>query len=255
VPTDPEALYRQLGQLAAETPVNLAGPGDLAPDTHRWLGRVAALIGDLCKNVGPSSPAGTMIMMDQVSFNSASDGLTGLLREGNAHRIIAILHRALASAELYAPAAAQGAFIPVGAAFDAFQVIGKVFGGATKDVFIIDPYMDAKVLTDFAPLAPEQVAIRLLTDSFYTKPEALQPAATRWVQQHGAARPLATRLTAPRLLHDRLIIIDGAHVWSLTQSLKDMASRSPASVLRVEVDLAKLKADSYEQFWAGAKPL
>lgn len=255
MPIDPEALYRQLGQLVAETPGNLAGPGDLSPETHHWLGRAAALIGELRIYVGPGTTAGTMVLADQVSFNSASDGLVGILREQNAHRIIAILHRALACAELKAPAAAQGAFIPVGAAFDALQVIGKVFSEATREVFIIDPYMDAKVLTDFALLAPERVAIRLLTDSFSTKPEALQPAATRWVQQYGALRPLETRLTAPRALHDRLISIDGAHVWSLTQSLKDMAGRSPASVLRVEADLGRMKIDAYEQFWAGANPL
>jgi hypothetical protein len=255
MPINPEALYRQLGQLVAEMPDNLAGPGDLTPDTHRWLGRAAALIGELNESFDLGSTARHMTLMDRVSFKSASDGLFGISRQHNAHQITAILHRALATAELGAPTAAQGAFIAVGAAFSAFQVIGKVLSDAKKDVFIIDAYMDAKVLTDFALLATEQVAIRLLADSFYTKAAALQPAAMRWVQQYGAARPLETRLTEPRLLHDRLIIIDGAHVWSLTQSLKDLASRSPASVLRVEGDIAKLKVDAYEKFWVDAKPL
>jgi hypothetical protein len=242
MPLDPESLYRQLGQLVADTPDSLAGPGPITPDMLRWLGRASALVAE-------SGEA-----TDRIGFNVAADGLL-LLREQNAHRIVTILHRALARAERNAPAAAQGAFIPVGAAFDVFQVIAKVLGGATNDILIIDPYMDAKVLTDFAPLAAERVTIRLLTDSFYTKEATLQPPAARWAQQYGALRPLQVRLTHPRLLHDRLIIIDGAGVWSLTQSLKNFAGRSPASVLRVEGDTASLKVEAYGKMWTDARPL
>lgn len=244
----PEALYRQLGQLVAEMPNDLAGPSPISADTHRWLARAAALIGE------GTNRADTTSLMDYISFKSSSDGLVGILREQNAHHIATILHRALARAEMNAPATAQGAFIPVGAEFDVFQAIGKVLRAATKDVFIVDAYMDAKVLTDFAPLAPERVAVRLLTDSAYTKPETMQPPAARWTKQYGAARPLEIRLTAPRLLHDRLIVVDGAHVWSITQSLKDFAARSPASVLRVDSDLAQLKVDAYSQLWVSATP-
>jgi len=249
MPIDPESLYRQLGQLVAETPDNLAGPGAITADTHRWLGRAAALIGESVTS------SDSLSLLEHISFRSASDGLVGILREPNAHQVVAILHRALARAELNAPAAAQGAFIPVGATFDVYQAIGKVLRSATNDLLIVDAYMDATVLTDFAPLAPEHVAVRLLTDSYYTKPAILQPPAARWTQQYGASRPLQTRSTAPRLLHDRLIVVDGAQVWSLTQSLKDFATRSPASVLRVEGDLARLKIDAYGQLWAGGQPL
>lgn len=149
---DPEALYRELGQLLAETPGDLAGPGPISADTHRWLGRTAALLAETVEKLD------TITMFDQIAFTSASDGLEGILQKQNAHQIVTILHRALARAERNAPAAAQGAFIPVGAAFDVFQVIGKVLSVATNDALIVDAYMGPKVLTDFAPLAPERVA-------------------------------------------------------------------------------------------------
>lgn len=243
MPIDPESLYRQLGQLVADTPVDLMGPGPVSVISHRWLGRASVLVNE------------TGDTYDNAALKVATDGLMGALREQNAHQIVAILHRALARAELIAPASAQGAFIPVGAAFDVFQAIGKVLSRATTDVLFVDAYMDAKVLTDFAPLAAEQVAIRLLTDCHYTNPATMQPPAARWRQQYGASRPLTVRLTAPRLLHDRLIVVDDREVWSLTQSLKDFAARSPASVLRVEGDVAKLKLDAYRQLWAGAQVL
>jgi hypothetical protein len=243
MPIDPESLYRQLGQLVAEIPTDLAGPGALSPESHHWLGRAAMLVGE------------TSNMVDPISFVSASDMLVGstILRELNANQIVTILHRALARAEQNAPAAVQGAFIAVGATFDAYQAIGKVLSAATSDVLIVDAYMDSKVLTDFAPCAPERVSIRLLSDSRHTTQAALQPPAARWAQQYAALRPLEIRLTAPRLLHDRLIVVDGADVWSLTQSLKDFAARSPASVLRVDADLARLKREAYEQMWVNAQ--
>jgi hypothetical protein len=170
---DPESLYRQLGQLVAETPNDLVGPEPISAETHRWLGRAAALIGASATMKDPGT------MMEHISFKTSSDGLVGIVREHNAHQVVAILHRALARAELNAPVTARGAFIPVGATFDVFQAISKVVSAAMKDVLIVDAYMDATVLTDFAPFAASEVAIRLLTDSQYTKRETLQPPAPR----------------------------------------------------------------------------
>lgn len=244
---DPESLYRQLGQLVAETPLDLAGPAPISSDTHRWLGRAAVLVAE-------ASP-GFDNVMDPITFTTASNGLAGVLRATNAHEIVCVLHRALARAEANAPAAARGAFIPAGAEFDVIQVLSKVLGKAKASALIVDPYMDAKVLTDFAPLAEKGVLIQLLSDSKSTDPAAVIPAATRWIKQHGADRPLEARQTAPRLLHDRLIILDEREVWALSQSLKDFVGRSPATVLRVEGEPGALKRDAYLQMWAEAKPI
>ena len=60
---------------------------------------------------------------DKSAFNIAVDNLGhNQTRSPNVHKIVTILQRALARAELAAPAAAQGAYIPVGATFDVFQV-------------------------------------------------------------------------------------------------------------------------------------
>lgn len=73
--------------------------------------------------------------------------------------------------------------------------------------------------------------------------------------QFGASRPLEVRVSAPRALHDRLILVDNSSAWSLTQSLKDFAGRSPASVLRVPVDIAQMKIGFYEQVWSSSNPV
>jgi hypothetical protein len=190
-----------------------------------------------------------------VEFNTHVGSLGMSTMQLSAAQGLAVtVHRALAKAELKAPAAAQGSFIPAGNAFDALSAIGKILGRATRDVLIVDPYMDEKALTDFALLAPERVQIRLLSDLNSVKP-TLHPAAARWVAQYGTSRPLEARLAPARTLHDRLIAIDGAVVWVLTQSLNAFATRSPASIVRVDDETAELKIPAYQAMWGSATPL
>jgi hypothetical protein len=156
-------------------------------------------------------------------------------------------------AELNAPASVKGSFIPARNAFDAMMGVGKVLGSATKAALIVDPYMDAKALEVFVLLAPEGVAVQLLVDQASHKP-SLKPAVNAWIAQYGAVRPIEARLSPPRTLHDRLIVVDGAAVWVLTQSLKDLAARSPATIVRVDQDTAALKIPAYEAMWQAATP-
>ena len=125
--------------------------------------------------------------------------------------IVAVLYNALAIAELRLPSVSKGAFIPVGNTFDVLSALSKTFLAAERDVLIIDPYMDNRVLTDFAPLAAEGVNIRLLTDQKSCAP-TFAPAVQRWKSQYAKKRPLSARLAPARTLHDRLIIVDATEV-------------------------------------------
>jgi hypothetical protein len=170
VKVGPESLYLQLGQLAAEMP-QLHGNGAITPEINRWLGRASYLVSQVL------SPADASI------FDLACNALTSMARDLNAQTISATVYRALGTAEARAPSAVRGGFIAVGAALDALQVIGKVLSESKREVLIVDAYMDSKVFTDFAPTAGTGVSVRLLSDSFSTKMDALRPGMTRWVQQ------------------------------------------------------------------------
>jgi hypothetical protein len=113
---------------------------------------------------------------------------------------------------------------------------------------------DQTILTDFAPMVNEGVKLELLSDSSSVKP-ALAPGVQRWGAQYGASRPIEARTTAPRALHDRLIILDDSRVWSVSQSFKDLAARSPASIALVPADVATLKVPAYADIWKIATPL
>lgn len=236
--TDPETLYRQLGRLIEAMPDLAQTP--LPADAHLWVARAYALVKEVNNSIDP------------ISFSVTSNNLGTTSRFNTAaHEIKTIIYRAFAIAEMRAPAGASGAFIPVGGSFDAFAALSKVLQTATRDVLIIDPYMDETALTEFGSAVPENVCLRLMADQADCK-STLQPAANKWVQQYGVSRPLLVRLAPPKTLHDRAIFIDQAIAWTLTQSLKDFAKRSPAEIVRAD-DTAALKIAAYESVWSSAQ--
>ncbi len=242
---EPEALYRQLGALMADPP-NLRSITDTfetPPITLKWLGRISAIV-EQSGNFAAAS-----------ELNIATQGL--LRTQGGStysSQIWLCLNKELARLELKVPASASGTFVASGSAYDAAAAISRVLSLAKLRVLIVDAYMSETVLSDFAVLVPERVEVALLTDSASVKP-GLEPMAARWITQHGDARPLSVRLASPKSLHDRLIFLDDTDAWILTQSLKDFANRSPATIQRTDPDLAKLKLEAYSSLWNASAPL
>lgn len=239
----PDELYHRLGRLAAEPPI-IRNNEKLDSTALQWLSRASVLIPAVLGSGEGTEFSRLVKRLAEVPFD----------RHKETELIHMMLHRALAVAEMDAPTASQGAFIPVGNAFDAVNEISKIFGTASRDVFLVDPYMDEKVLTSFAGLVPEGLSLRLLGDPARKKP-ALKPASQSWVVQYGASRPLDVRLSQSGALHDRLILIDSSNVWVVTQSFNAIATRSPASLLKVDSDMASLKASAYGALWNSAAPL
>ncbi|WP_137865114.1 MULTISPECIES: hypothetical protein [unclassified Sphingomonas] len=75
------------------------------------------------------------------------------------------------------------------------------------------------------------------------------------ISQHGSKRPLQLRLAPARTLHDRLLIADKSKAWILTQSLKDLAARSPATLQQVDAELSAMKWDAYSQIWDASQAI
>lgn len=238
---DYASLYTQLGRLLEVAPSTTDTIAFRTPEGLQWLGRAHALVVE----------AGVSIGMDAVSFTSATRSLKDGAYGNGLAEIFQILYRALAHCELRAPASLSGAFIAVGNSFDAYAALSKIFRLVKRDVMIVDPYMDETALTDFGVAVNDGVNLRLLADEAACK-ATFAPAAKRWVAQHGASRPVEARVSAPKTLHDRAIFVDGDKAWTLTQSLKDFAKRSPAEIVRAD-DTASLKIEAYELLWAGAR--
>lgn len=240
-----EALYAQLGQLITDMP-DLRNHGWNTPAGQRWLGRATAML----------EKSGNAI--DAMMFKMTAQGLSSnpyeLGHDRAVQKMTAILYHALAVAELHAPATAQNGFIPVGEPFTALAAVAGVMALAKQSVFLVDPYADRNLLTDFAVQAAEKIQIRVLTDSYFRKP-GLVPATVAWIAQHDEGRPLEVRMTPAKNLHDRLIIVDERIVWTVGQSFNGLGTRSPTALVRVNEETAQLKVEAYDQMWEAAMPL
>lgn len=238
---DYQSIYIQLGRLLEQSPDFQVYQCLRTPDSLRWLGRGHALVN------------ATGLIADTVSFSAEVRRLQSSEWSAAVTNIFAILYRALAHCELQLPAGSGGAFIPVGNSFDAFNALSKLMQAAEREVLVVDPYLDEAVLTDFGLAVPEGILMRLLADEATYK-ATLLPASTRWVTQYGISRPLEVRLAPAKTLHDRAIFLDRAHAWTLTQSIKDFAKRSPAEILKAD-GTASLRIDAYEAIWLKSKSL
>jgi hypothetical protein len=237
-----ETYYIMLGQLLREMP-KISEAGALTPEQHAWIARATALIDKLSYNQTDISHA------HQHARNTVTSP-----RGSSFQYLLALLYKTFAAIEISLPPSAQGAFIPVGNAFDALSALSKVVGIAKSDALIVDPYMDEKTVVDYAPLIPEGISLRLLADQAFHKP-SIKAATKAWTTQYGAKRPLEARLAPARTLHDRLIIVDAKTAFVLTQSLNAFASRSPASIIRVDPDTGALKIAAYVEIWNNATPI
>lgn len=238
---DYASLYTQLGRLLEVAPSTTDTGAFRTQEGLQWLGRAHALVVE----AGVSS--GTDAIVFTTATRSLKDGVYG----NGLAEIFQILYRALAHCELRAPAPMAGAFIAVGNSFDAYAALSKILKLAKRDVMIVDPYMDETALTEFGVAVDDGVTLRLLADEAACK-ATFAPAAKKWVAQYGPLRPVEARVSAPKTLHDRAIFVDGDRAWTLTQSLKDFAKRSPAEIMRAD-DTASLKVDAYELIWASAR--
>lgn len=232
----PEELYVSLGRVIEDQP-----DYENINELLRWAGRARALVDQISSLDAAEISAVTSVRLHDDPW---------LVR----NMINAALYRALAVAEISAPVSSQGSFIPAGNALDAMASVGKVVQLASSRILVVDPYMDDKMLTDFVPLAKEGVQIDLLTDQATVKP-TFSPALGRFKQQFGPARPIEARTANSRSLHDRLMIIDGIQVFTVTQSFNALASRSPASIVKVDPETASLKVAAYDALWSSATPI
>jgi hypothetical protein len=73
-------------------------------------------------------------------------------------------------------------------------------------------------------------------------------SASKWAADSiSDSHSVEVRYAPAASLRDRLIIIDGNEVWLISQSRKDIARSSPASVSRADPDLAAMKVEHCEE--------
>lgn len=237
----PEQLLALLEAAIREAPPFPYGE-TLSERERRWLGRVDALL-----EASGTLPALVAFRVARQAINTYSHSRDDLLLP---------LHDAYSRMDLMAPVASQNAFIPAGDTWNGYAALIKLVQNECDDLLIVDPYLNATIYTDFLPHSQARVGVRCLTTKRGENHAGLSAASTKWsADTIGTNYPVEVRYAQSGALHDRLIILDKSQVWLVSQSFKDIAKRSPASVSKADVEMASMKFDHYDALWSQSSPL
>lgn len=213
---------------------------DLTEGDLRWMGRVEALL----------EAAGGM--NDLLDFRVARKQLGTYTHSRDA--ILIPLINAYHRLELTSPMSQQGNFIPPGETWSGYAAIVRLIQRGATELLLVDPYMDATLFTELLPHSQTKQGVRCLT-SKQKNHAALIAAYSKWKKDEiGQQKPVELRIAPPRSLHDRIVIVDRTEVWEVSQSFKDIAARSPASVSLSQGELARDKMRHYLDLWEESSP-
>lgn len=214
-----------------------------APDEKlmRWFAKTAALIDQ-------ADPV--------IAFNfrqaQKSKGLLAFSRRD----ILQSLHDAYYKIELEIPAEQSGAFIPAGDAWNGYAALVRVIQSNCDKILIIDPYIVSSIFMELIPHATAKHSVRLLTAKHRERHPALLASLQKWQETHTTTPNfIEARYADSTDLHDRLIIVDDKEVWLISQSIKDIAKKSAASVTKSESQIAEWKVKHYEALWKKSTPI
>ena len=122
--------------------------------------------------------------------------------------------------------------------FDAYQQIGKILSLATREVKIIDPYVDERLFPLYFHGLPPNVNLRILTKRMLNKFKIV--AEKFKIQKSNFEVRRSTEI------HDRYLIID-QRVWTIGQSIKD-AGIKPLYI--IEIQNVKTVEKMFYDLWA-----
>ena len=154
----------------------------------------------------------------------------------------AVLRSCIAELELDLPdTGIKGVYEP-GEQYEFYRDVAACLNFAQREIFIIDPYLNAEIFDVYAGAIPRTVSFRLLT--------ANVPAdVLTLAQKYAAGGNLAFRSSTS--IHDRVLFADN-RVWLSGQSLKDAARKKPTYIVEHDVLLMR---PVYEQIWNSAQVL
>jgi hypothetical protein len=226
-------LLARLSTLRADAPKDLRAS---SPASFEWLGKVKAIAKRTDFYAGLEFER-AMSLTHSISDSSREEGWG---------KIIVSISSLLEDLELRVALPVEAdkrdqAFGP-GAVYDFFKALNGVIASASKDLLIVDPYMDDQIFDRYLQSAKSGVAVRLLARDFAPNVKA---AASTFKQQHG----VKIDVRKGSKIHDRVLFVDSSECWVLGQSIKDAAANKPTYLAPLSPDVAKLKLSDYEDIW------
>ena len=133
-----------------------------------------------------------------------------------------------------------------GKVFDYFEQIRRCITEARKELYFVDPYLDATFVSRYLPLAVDGVAIRLLSGP--KTRGSLLPAVELFCTQH--SRTVAVRISPT--FHDRYLFADRSACYQSGTSFKEGSVKAPTTVTQI-IDAFPAMWNTYDNMWLSAK--
>jgi len=128
-----------------------------------------------------------------------------------------------------------------------FSDLKKIIGGATEEVFVVDPYFNGEAFDNYLGEDSGNVAIRLLVERYVKE-------VTNYAAKHIEDFGTGIAIRKSNDLHDRLVIVDRADCWISGGSIKD-GGQKPTYLIPFAPGLAEKKLQIYEEIWTRSKPI
>jgi hypothetical protein len=152
----------------------------------------------------------------------------------------ATLRSSLAELKLLIPESEIAGSYEVGDAYQFYRDLKTIVGFATRELFIIDNYLDIQIFDIYMDNLIPSLAVKVLSNKVG---DALRLVAEKFVQRG------RFELRSSNDVHDRVVFAD-ERCWVIGQSIKDATQKKPTYI--VEHSGTATMKNIYEQIWANA---
>ena len=128
-----------------------------------------------------------------------------------------------------------------------FSDLKKIVGGATQEVFVVDPYFDGVAFDNYLGEISGKVSIRLFAERYAKE-------VTKYAAKHIEEFGTEIEIKKSNELHDRLVIVDHDACWISGGSIKDGGKKS-TYLIPLAPGVAEKKLQIYEEIWTRSKPI
>lgn len=170
------------------------------------------------------------MQLEQNNFEARLTAFEALLKG-----LIAALRLQLPEEEI------KGVYEP-GDQYGFYRDLSSLIATTTKEIFIVDAYLDEDVFNLYVAKVPHSAMARILSNR-------IGPNVETVARMYASKRPLELRSSAAG--HDRAVFLD-QRGWVIGQSIKDAARKKPTYMIELEEPLLNAARDIYNTIWAAA---
>jgi hypothetical protein len=154
----------------------------------------------------------------------------------------ALLRSQIAVLRLQLPETGIKGVYEAGEQYDFYRDLSSLIALATREIFIVDAYLDEQVFNLYVAKVPGSATVRILSNKIGANVEAV-------AKMYARTRPLELRLSVDA--HDRMLFID-QRGWVIGQSIKDAARKKPTYLVELDEPSLTATRDIHNKLWAAA---